>query len=114
MITVGLRRFWLERTQRTGVWRKASKDHKKEHPRCEICGRTKKAEAHDVIPYRKLTEKQRNDYAFLRTNLLTLCGAPRDDHRVLAHCDDPKCVSFNPKIREMAAKVKDDRQFCIS
>lgn len=87
---------------RTPEWNQASSDWKKTHPICALCGHKKPNEAHDVLPYHKLTDAQKHDYAWLMWNFITLDYAC---HRQLGHCNDPNCMKFNPKIREIAKAV---------
>lgn len=83
-------------------WRRASKDWKKQHPNCAICNSTKKIEAHDVYPYHLVENPTEKSYEFWFENLISLCFS---DHRGLAHCNDPGCLTFNEDIRGLASMI---------
>jgi hypothetical protein len=102
---------------RTPAWDKADKDYHATHKTCEMCGSPAGSlggpydgtqgsqtmlEAHDVQPYHTLTYAQKNDYNFILSNFIML---HRFEHHRYAHCCDPECGKFDPKIRELAAAV---------
>jgi len=101
-------RRWRVESTRTKAWRQASKDWKAKYPLCAVCNITTTLEAHDCLPYHKLTTKRKNDYDWLMTNFITLCHA---EHRSLAHANDPDCLMYQPQIRTLAASVQDYQQY---
>lgn len=108
MVLSGLRRLLLE-ARRPAAWRKASRDWKRSHPLCAVCGLKKPVEAHDVTPYHLVVDADAKPYEFWIRNFITLC---RHDHRRLAHCGDPQCLSYNPRIRSLAETVSQYKTYC--
>jgi hypothetical protein len=103
-------RRWVIESQRSEAWNKASKDWKKAHPSCAMCGIKKNLEAHDKLPYHLLTDAQKNDYGWLYGgNFITLCF---NCHRQIGHCGDPNCMEFNPKIEQIVSSVSRYRKYC--
>jgi hypothetical protein len=49
---------------RTQEWIETALEYKNDHYKCEMCGGTLDIEAHDILPYRLLTEDQRHDRVF--------------------------------------------------
>jgi hypothetical protein len=82
---------------RTLEWVEISLEHKRDHYRCEYCGKRSDLHVHDILPYRHLTEDQTHDRDFLKQNLIMLC---KDHHYGVAHLGDPYCLKFDPKIRD--------------
>jgi hypothetical protein len=85
-------------TPRTEAWNLASHDWKTIHPVCAICGSHSNLEAHDVLPYHLLTNKQKNDYGFLIKNMVTLC---HDCHFKYGHNSDPDWLDYSKDIRKL-------------
>ena len=104
-----LNRFILE-SRRPGAWRQAAKLYKQRYPFCQICFTQKDVEAHDVTPYRLIPRPETLTIADWLRNFITLC---RHDHRKQAHCGDPSCLYYNPRIRELAAQVREFRESCV-
>lgn len=122
-----LPRYGLARTLfgsgRTPAWDRAEKDYHTAHTTCEMCGVKggplggldgapgiqTQLEAHDVHPYHLLTPEQQNDYNFIMSNFIMLHHL---EHHRIAHCGDPNCLQFNPKIRVTAAVVLAARTAC--
>lgn len=104
-------RRWIIETKRTDAWKQASHDWKQLHPVCAICDGINDLEAHDVIPYHTLPDAATKTYEWWMDNMITLCHR---DHRAHAHCSDPNCLLFNPRIRELATAVQPFRQYCTS
>ena len=81
---------------RSGSWRRFRKQFLKEHPCCEVCGKTRKLlkplEVHHCIPVWKDISLELSE-----NNLITLC---RDDHFTFGHLKS--WHSFNPKVVEDA------------
>jgi hypothetical protein len=115
---------WLFGSGRTPAWDAADKRYHQNHSTCEMCGLpagplgppfdTKPGnqtvlEAHDVLPYHLLTPQQQNDEQFIYNNFIMLHWF---EHRRDAHCGDPKCLQYNPNIRELAAYVLAARVSC--
>lgn len=111
---------------RTPAWDKADADYHKKQLTCEMCGgkagpigapfdtqvnNSTHLESHDVQPYHLLTSAQQNDYNFLMSNFIMLHWP---EHRRIAHCGDPNCLSYNPKIRQIAASVLAARSSCTN
>jgi hypothetical protein len=108
---------------RNPTWDKADRDYHATHKTCEMCGVQGGAlggldgapgvqtqlEAHDVQPYHTLTHAQQNDYNFIMANFIMLHHL---EHHRIAHCGDPNCYQYNPKIRETAAVVLANRVNC--
>jgi hypothetical protein len=67
---------------RTAAWNTARRHWLAGHPHCEVGGQTcgNDVHAHDVRPWSTLDALERNSYAFLYSNLRTLC---RRHHRAL-------------------------------
>ena len=105
------RRWLTVERKRPNVWRRASKDWKRDHPTCAICTGKKDLEAHDVLPYHLIPDAGSKTRDFWYGNFITLCC---HDHRSLGHCADPKCDTCNPKITEMANAVENLRGHCTS
>jgi len=110
---------------RTPAWDAADKKYHQDHKTCEMCdlpagplggwdtklnnGNQTVLEAHDVRPYHLLTPAQQNDEQFIYDNLIMLHWF---EHRRDAHCGDPNCLQYNPKIRVTAAVVLAARSAC--
>lgn len=94
------------RNKRTDAWYDVWYDFKNTHHKCEYCGRSSDTEAHDILPYRQLTEDQTHDREFLEQNFILLC---HEHHHSVAHLGDPYCIEFDPKIKEICAQKKRER-----
>jgi hypothetical protein len=66
---------------------------------------------HDVKPWHLLTKEEQNDETFLYSNLMSI---HHFSHHHIAHCGDPNCLQYNPKIREIGAYVLDARSSCTT
>jgi len=100
---------------RTKEWNQASQDHKKAHPNCAFCNRKAPNEAHDKLPYLLLTDAQKHNYAWLRTNLITACSYKTYGcHRSICHCNDPNCLLYNPDVEKIAKAVQKYWSSCKS
>jgi hypothetical protein len=104
-------RRWILETKRTDAWKRASHDWKQLHPVCALCDGTDSLEAHDVQPYHTIPDAATKTYDFWMTNMISLCHR---DHRAFAHCNDPDCMLYNPRIRDLATVVVSYRQYCTS
>jgi hypothetical protein len=117
---------WLLGSGRTPAWDAADKRYHQDHSMCEMCGLpagplgppfdTKPGnqtvlEAHDVLPYHKLTPAQQNDEQFIYNNFIMLHWF---EHRRIAHCGDPNCLEYDPGIRDVAKVVLTARQNCTT
>ena len=105
---------------RTPTWDQADKDYHASHTTCEMCGLPRgslgsldgssgtqeQLEAHDVQPYHTLTPEQQNDYSFIMSNFIML---HHFEHHHIAHNGDPKCLEYNPDIRQIAAYALAER-----
>jgi hypothetical protein len=103
------RRWLLVERKRPRVWRDAARDWKRDHPICALCTGNKELEAHDVQPYHLIPDPESKTRDFWYGNFITLCF---HDHRAIGHCADPKCILYNPKIREIASTVENFRGYC--
>jgi hypothetical protein len=113
---------------RTVAWTQAAADFHNAHDTCEMCGSKEGSlnvpdakldgatgdqcnlEAHDVLPYHKLTTAQQNDYDFILANFIML---HHFEHHRFAHGCDPECWHYNPNIRQLAALMLAARSSCV-
>ena len=60
---------------RSVAWQNARRVQLQRFQACAVpgCSNPGPLEAHDVIPYAELIPAQRSNFAYLRTNLVTLC-----------------------------------------
>lgn len=77
-------------------WRKVRKAHLKRDPRCNMCKRTKKLEAHHIKPWHLFP-----DLRFIDWNLITLCRAC---HFRFGHGSNWK--HWNPQVKELCQATK--------
>jgi len=103
-----LRRFLLA-SKRSDAWNQASKDWKRLHPECAMCGLTMNLEAHDVIPYHTIKNAASKSYGWWMLNFITL---DHDCHKKFGHCNDPDYMKFQPNIRAFADASKYYREAC--
>ena len=94
------------RSPRTDEWYDICYEHKNTHYKCEYCGEASAIiEAHDILPYSRLTKGQMHDRGFLKQNLISLC---HEHHHNVAHLGDPDCFEFEPRIREICEQKKQE------
>jgi hypothetical protein len=95
------------RSPRTDEWYDICYEHKNTHYKCEYCGEASAIiEAHDILPYSRLTKGQMHDRGFLKQNLISLC---HEHHHNVAHLGDPHWIKFEPRIKEMCEQEKQKR-----
>ena len=54
--------------RRSPQWRSVRAKHLEDHPRCAVCGTTKKVEVHHILPFAMFPDKELEP-----KNLITLC-----------------------------------------
>jgi hypothetical protein len=92
---------------RTQEWAETSGEYKRDHyDGCAYCGEYSNIECHDIEPYHRLTEDQRHDRDFLMQNFILLC---HNCHQNVAHMGDQEWIKFDPKIREICEREKQER-----
>lgn len=78
--------------QRSSEWPKVKREHLKNNPNCETCGKTDKITVHHILPFHLFPNKELDS-----KNLITLCeGDICNCHLVFGHWFDWK--KYNPDI----------------
>lgn len=79
---------------RSPQWRTVRKDFIAKHPKCEMCGGTKKLEVHHVKPFHLNPEMELD-----ASNLISLCEGDKyfNCHRIFGHLNNFKLI--NPDVR---------------
>ena len=57
----------------TSVWKSMSYEMRKEHPKCQLCGKNKSTEVHHIFPFMHQFEDVREEVFLDKDNLICLC-----------------------------------------
>lgn len=92
--------FWQNRESvktlggiRSPEWSKVREAYIKEHPTCEVCGKTEQCQVHHKLPFHLHPELELNP-----TNFITLCEGSGNHHLWFGHLGNFK--SFNKDVME--------------
>lgn len=79
---------------RSSQWPKIRAEHLRTHPKCELCGGTKKLEVHHIRPFHLFPQDETS-----KDNLITLCEGNKSVvcHRFFGHLGNYK--NFNSSVR---------------
>ena len=56
------------------IWKSMSKDMRKKHPECQLCGKNKSTEVHHIFPFMHQFEDVREEVFLDKDNLICLCS----------------------------------------
>lgn len=56
------------------IWKSMSKDMRKKHPECQLCGKNKSTEVHHIFPFMHQFEDIREEVFLDKDNLICLCS----------------------------------------
>lgn len=56
------------------IWKSMSKDMRKKHPECQLCGKNKSTEVHHIFPFMHQFEDIREEIFLDKDNLICLCS----------------------------------------
>lgn len=96
--------------KRSPFWSKIEKEFKEKHPKCEICGSTKRLQTHHIKPFHIFPELELD-----QNNLISLCMSRKQCHIFIGHGSLFKASC--PKIREYAKLIQNKKityeELCI-
>lgn len=93
--------------RRQSQWKDVRAEHLRNHPECEVCGRTTKLEVHHIMPFSLFP-----DLELEPSNLITLCENKKNGvncHLFFGHLGDYKRFNPNVKADVLEWRIKLDR-----